>query len=162
MKYRVCHKTTYRYAEPASLSQNELYLLPRETGTQKVIESGLSIVPPPQYLHRRTDYFGNNVHIFMVQHPHRELAVTATSLVETTCPATPAPEQTPSWESVVQQLAAHADPATAGALSVRFCQPLDRADGWHQGLRPYLLSTRPAASGGRPGSDGAHFYRVHL
>jgi transglutaminase-like putative cysteine protease len=149
MKYRVCHKTTYRYAEPASLSQNELYLLPRETGTQKVIESGLSILPQPQYLHRRTDYFGNNVHIFMVQHPHRELAVTATSLVETTCPATPAPEQTPSWESVVQQLAAHADPATLEPCQFVFASPLIELT---DGTRAYAHTSFPP---GRPLLAGA-------
>jgi transglutaminase-like putative cysteine protease len=36
MKYRILHKTDYRYSEPASLSQNELFLLPRQTATQRV------------------------------------------------------------------------------------------------------------------------------
>jgi hypothetical protein len=39
MKYRIVHKTAYRYSEPASLSQNELFLHPRETGTQRVIKA---------------------------------------------------------------------------------------------------------------------------
>ena len=86
MKYRIIHKTAYRYSEPASLSQNELFLHPRETGTQRVVQSRLAIVPEPQYLHRRTDYFGNIVHVFMVQQPHNELAMTATSIVETALP----------------------------------------------------------------------------
>jgi transglutaminase-like putative cysteine protease len=38
MRYRIVHKTAYRYSEPASLSQNELILHPRETGTQQVIQ----------------------------------------------------------------------------------------------------------------------------
>ncbi len=104
MRYRVTHKTTYRYSEPASLSQNEVFLHPREIATQRVIESRLAIDPKPQYQHRRTDYFGNIAQVFMVQHPHNELTMTATSIVETALPVTPL--STPPWESVVQRLAA--------------------------------------------------------
>ena len=31
MKYRITHTTAYHYSEPASLSQNELFLTPRTT-----------------------------------------------------------------------------------------------------------------------------------
>jgi hypothetical protein len=84
----------YRYSEPASLSQNELFLHPRETGTQRVIQSRLTIIPEPQYLHRRTDYFGNIAHVFMVQQPHDELAMRTVSMVETCLPVLPAPADT--------------------------------------------------------------------
>jgi hypothetical protein len=92
MKYRVIHKTAYRYSEPASLSQNELVLHPRETVSQQVVQSRLTIEPEPQYLHQRTDYFGNTAHVFMVQQPHKELVMTATSMVETTRPVLPVPD----------------------------------------------------------------------
>ena len=91
MIYRIVHKTAYHYSEPASLSQNELFLHPRQTDTQRVVQSRLAIEPAPEYHHQRTDYFGNTVHVFMVQQPHQELAMTATSIVETTLPVTPAP-----------------------------------------------------------------------
>ena len=73
MKHRIVHKTVYRYSEPASLSLNELYLHPRQTATQQVIESRMAILPPPQYQHRRIDYFGNIVQVFMVEQPHEAL-----------------------------------------------------------------------------------------
>ena len=41
-----------------------------------------------------------------VQHPHRELTITATNTVETAPPVVPAPDQTPPWETVARQLAA--------------------------------------------------------
>ena len=91
MKYRIVHETTYQYSEPASLSQNELFLHPRETTTQRLIESELVIVPQPQYLHRRSDYFGNIAHVFMVQQPHNHLAISATCLVTVERPTTPVP-----------------------------------------------------------------------
>ena len=124
MKYRISHQTAYHYAEPASLSQNELFLFPRETATQKVLESRLVIVPQPQYLHHRTDYFGNTVHIFMVQHPHRELTVTATILVETAIPATPVPDHTLPWESAAQRLAAQTEPDLLAPYQFIFASPL--------------------------------------
>ncbi|MCG6907606.1 MAG: transglutaminase family protein [Desulfobacteraceae bacterium] len=124
MKYRITHKTAYRYSEPASLSQNELFLHPRETGTQRVVQSRLTIVPEPQYLHRRTDYFGNIVYVFMVQQPHNELSMTAASIVETRQAMVPAPADTPPWESVAQRLAAPADPAELAACQFVFGSPL--------------------------------------
>ena len=47
MKYRVVHKTAYRYSEPASLSQNELFLNRRETLARRVIDCRLTISPEP-------------------------------------------------------------------------------------------------------------------
>jgi transglutaminase-like putative cysteine protease len=149
MKYRVSHQTAYHYAEPASLSQNELFLHPRETGTQQVLDSRLSIVPEPQYLHRRTDYFGNTVHIFMVQQPHRELAVTTTSLVETHCPATPAPDHTLPWEAAVQRLTQHAEPALLAPYQFVFASPLIALS---PDIRAYA---RPSFPPGKPLLAGA-------
>ena len=124
MKYRITHNTAYRYSEPASLSQNELFLHPRDTGTQQVVQSRLTIVPEPQYLHQRTDYFGNIAHVFMVQQPHEELAMSIVSIVETSLPAAPASAGTPPWETVARQLAAPEGPAELAANQFVFISPL--------------------------------------
>lgn len=124
MKYRIIHKTAYRYSEPASLSQNELFLHPRETATQRVIQSRLTIVPEPQYLDQRTDYFGNIAHVFMVQQPHEELAMSTVSRVETSLPVTPEAAGTPPWETVARRLAAHESPAELEANQFVFVSPL--------------------------------------
>jgi transglutaminase-like putative cysteine protease len=149
MKYLISHKTTYRYSEPASLSQNELFLHPRETDTQRVVQSRLTIVPEPQYLHRRTDYFGNIVYVFMVQQPHNELSMTAASIVETRQAMVPAPADTPPWESVAQRLAAPADPAELAACQFVFASPLAAA-------APGVLAYgQPSFPPGRPVLAGA-------
>lgn len=124
MKYRIVHTTGYNYSAPASLSQNELFLHPRVTSTQEVIQCQLSIVPQPQYLHCRTDYFGNTAHMFMVQHPHNELSMSATSIVRTSQPITPAPETTLPWETTVQRLVAHKQPIELDAYQYAFASPL--------------------------------------
>ena len=124
MKYRIVHKTAYRYSEPASLSQNELILQPRDTTFQRVGERLLSIQPEPQYSSSRSDYFGNQVQVFMVQHPHTELAMTATSLVETLPPADLQPQLTPPWENVVRQLGIHNRPEALDAFQFVFASPM--------------------------------------
>lgn len=124
MRYRILHKTGYNYSAPASLSQNELFLHPRKTPTQEVMECQLSIVPKPQYLQRRTDYFGNTVHVFMVQHPHDELAMSATSIVETSRPSTPSPDETLPWEEVVSRLVNQVQSIELEAYQFVFASPL--------------------------------------
>lgn len=124
MIYRVTHRTGYKYSLPASLSQNELFLFPRNTPSQEVLESQLVITPKPQYLHTRTDYFGNTAHVFMVQHPHNELAIWVSSLVKTTKPVTPSPDTTMSWEKVVERLASHPAPEDLEAQQFVFESPL--------------------------------------
>lgn len=86
MRYRISHSTEYAYSDTASLSQNELFLYPRETAGQHVLESGVTIQPEPQYLQKWEDYFGNIVQVFMVQHPHKVLKMEAVSVVETFSP----------------------------------------------------------------------------
>ena len=124
MIYRIIHNTGYKYSVPASLSQNELFLSPRSTPSQEVLETQLHIEPKPQYLHQRTDYFGNIAHVFMVQHPHNELSVTATSLVKTLKPVVPEPEATSPWENVAQRLIEHKTPVDLLARQFTFASPL--------------------------------------
>lgn len=124
MIYKITHKTGYNYSEPASLSQNELFLHPRTTPAQKIVYSNLSISPEPQYRHHRIDYFGNSVAVFMVQHPHNTLAVSASSTVETTNPITPDPSATMPWEEVASRLAKQRYTADFDARQFIFESPL--------------------------------------
>jgi transglutaminase-like putative cysteine protease len=124
MRYRIVHKTAYSYSEPASLSQNELVLHPRETGHQKVLNHHLAIVPEPQCQRSRTDYFGNLTQMFMVQQPHDNLTITTTSTVETATPSAVAPATTLAWEAVVQRLSAHTLPEELEAFQFVFASPL--------------------------------------
>ncbi|SHO50382.1 transglutaminase family protein [Desulfopila aestuarii] len=124
MKYRVTHTTTYSYSEPASLSQNELYLLPKETPWQKVSDSAVTVTPEPAYHNFYNDYFGNCVRAFMIQHPHSHLVVTAVSTVLTMPPQAPPSETTPPWETVARQLFDHHTPADLEACQFRFVSPL--------------------------------------
>ena len=124
MKYAITHITGYKYSEPASLSQNELFLYPRATSHQFVLQSSLTILPEPQYQHRRLDFFGNSVDVFMVQHPHDELVVKANSVVQTSVQAIPEKSATASWEEVAKRLALHSHQADFDAFPFLFASPL--------------------------------------
>lgn len=105
MIYTVTHTTTYTYSKPAALSQNELTLFPRPTPAQDCGESRLAIYPRPSFLDLRTDYYGNQVHNFMVQHPHDKLEITATSQVTTRSQPQSNLFPGPAWETVRDALA---------------------------------------------------------
>lgn len=124
MKYRVEHTTTYRYSEPASLSQNELFLYPRETVSQRVLDTSLSIDPEPQYLQKRVDYFGNTACVFMVQHPHTRLVVSSVSQVETLTVSPVAAGSTLSWEETAARLVRHGNPLELVAYQYIFASPM--------------------------------------
>jgi transglutaminase-like putative cysteine protease len=124
MKYQITHTTTYQYSQPASLSQNELFLSPRSTSRQQALQSQLQFDPEPQYLHRRIDYFGNIAHVFMVQQPHSKLSLTASSVVRTARASQLQPETTPSWEEAGRRLRAHAMAEELEAYQYVFASPL--------------------------------------
>ena len=124
MKYRIMHTTGYRYSEPASLSQNELFITPRPTARLQVFSSRLTIDPEPQYFQKYYDFYGNTVQVFMVQHPHDALTITATSTVATCLAETPAPEMTTPWEQVAERLRQRANEEDLEASQFLFASPL--------------------------------------
>ncbi|MGD9947162.1 MAG: transglutaminase N-terminal domain-containing protein [Desulfobulbus sp.] len=124
MKYRITHTTAYNYSEPASLSQNELFLTPCSTNRQQVLQTQLNCVPQPQYLHRRLDYFGNVAHVFMIEQPHSELSLTATSIVRTGRSLLIEPGATLPWEEVVLRLHQHPFSEDLDAYQFTFASPM--------------------------------------
>jgi transglutaminase-like putative cysteine protease len=82
VRLAVEHRTTYRYAAPASLCYNLAHLTPRRTDRQQVLESSLEIDPDPDDRRAHVDEYGNSVEFFAIQRPHDTLTVLASSVVE--------------------------------------------------------------------------------
>ena len=87
-RVRVVHSTGYRYDTPVHQSYNEVRLTPRADSRQNVIVSRVETTPATR-LYRYTDYGGTAVTAFDLHAPHKELAVVATSVVETADPQQP-------------------------------------------------------------------------
>lgn len=98
MKYRVWHRTSYRYDDVVTDSLGIVHLTPRALPHQQVASTDLRIDPMPADLNQETDYFGNTATYFQVTAPHTELVVTATSEVDVQEPAYPASALQGPWE----------------------------------------------------------------
>jgi transglutaminase-like putative cysteine protease len=79
VKYKIHHKTIYRYTEPVRRSVHELRLAPRSGPLQSVQYWTLSA---PGNLSEARDGFGNIVHNFTMAGPARTIAIVATGEVE--------------------------------------------------------------------------------
>ena len=98
MAYRVIHRTSYAYESVVSASYGTVYLLPRETTSQRVVSAHVDVVPAPDTLSEWTDFFGNRVANFSVLTGHTELTVTTTSVVEVAQRLLPVFGTGPTWE----------------------------------------------------------------
>ncbi len=79
MKYKIHHKTVYRYAEPVRRSVHELRLAPRSGPLRSV--QGWTLTAPGNLSEAR-DGFGNIVHNFTLSGPAWAISITATGEVE--------------------------------------------------------------------------------
>jgi len=116
-RYRVVHRTSYRYEDVATHSYDEAHLQPRQTEQQQVLSSTLSVVPAPVMQASYEDSYGNVVWTFVVEGEFRYLEVTAVSEVEVL--ARPTPRRTPPWETAVRLLEVGRDGGTHEARRCR-------------------------------------------
>lgn len=100
MIYRVRHLTTYLYEKPVTFARCVLRLTPHEGDGQGVITSDLIISPAPARLENHTGQFGERVVSALIETPHNELKIQASSRVEVMRPAPVFPLGGEPWEAV--------------------------------------------------------------
>jgi transglutaminase-like putative cysteine protease len=81
MKYRVTHRTHYRYQAPVTESFNEARLQPVSNERQHCHSFVLRVFPATRVSHH-LDSYSNHVHFFEVPEAHDELLVEGLSIVE--------------------------------------------------------------------------------
>ena len=123
LQYSVRHTTTYSYADPVSICQNQIHLTPRVTFNQTCSDFRLEVAPEPVIRRRWVDTFGNDVWYISIEEPHRQLSVTGRSVVGVTPREIPAPQMTPAWERVRDTLAEAAISELRLASMFRFESP---------------------------------------
>lgn len=82
MRFRISHRTHYRYAGTASESFMEARLTPTDDENQRRCSRRL-VTMPPCNIHTYADYFGNIVETFSIVKRHEELLLDSVSEVET-------------------------------------------------------------------------------
>lgn len=143
-RYKINHATTYEYTEPVSLCQNVAHLTLRPANRQTIERKFVSIVPEPAFIEERVDYFGNPVHYFTIQEPHRELKVEVEHTVRVSAETDLENRITPSWESVRDRMHHDLSPEWIDANQFAF-------DSRHVTVEPrYREYAEPSFTTGRP------------
>ncbi len=145
MNYRIRHETRYDYAEPTSVSYNEVRLSPLNLPSQTLIHKRLTVTPRPSEVSERIDYFGNPTWFVAIDQPHNSMTVQVESHVRIDRPTdVMAIYPSLSWEDARDQLLTPGDPETTAALDFILDAPLIEADADLEGY------ARPSFSPGRP------------
>ncbi len=117
IRYQVTHRTLYKYSDDVTSSYGRGYLTPRDTDWQHCESNELIVEPDPSDSSTGRDVYGNLSSYFHVTMPHRELSVTARSIVDVSIPPLPAAGWQQAWELARP---AFGDATAAGALAAEF------------------------------------------
>jgi transglutaminase-like putative cysteine protease len=148
-RYRVTHRTAYRYGEPAVAGQTVARVEPRTLPYQQVRRSTLDVEPEPSYWSHHDDGFGNHVTHLAFDEPHDRLGVTATSEVDVASRGFPERGWAARWEDAVQALGGD---TSADGLLARACRLDSPLVTRHPDLRAFAAA---AFSPGRPLGEAA-------
>ncbi len=143
------HQTRYEYDDLVTNSHHEIHLTPRDGPTQTCIAHSIAVLPEPEVVRERIDYFHNRVCFFGIHESHRTLEIVAESEVRVLeRPSSLVLDRT-SWEDVRDRLARSRRPEAIEAYSFVFDSPYVRAE-------PALKAlAEPSFSSGRPLLDAA-------
>ncbi|MGS0687843.1 transglutaminase family protein [Nakamurella sp. GG22] len=86
-RYRIEHRTVYRYSDEVGTSFGRGYLHPRDLPGQRCLQHQLSVEPRPSDMAHSVDGYGNANSYFHVTDAHTELVVTGRSDVEVSPPS---------------------------------------------------------------------------
>lgn len=126
MEYFVRHRTTYRYLQDVSYSCHLTHLRPRETASQQVFASTVTLTPSPSSRAQRRDYFGNDCEWFSLDQPHTLLEVLAESRVRVNPNPSRDARLSETWETVRGRLEEASDDEARDAVQFIFDSPLTR------------------------------------
>jgi len=102
-RYRIVHETSYLYTGRIDLCHSLCCLCPRDTAFQSQISHVINVEPKPEVTGEHTDFFGNHLNVFSVQHSHEKLLARSISEVRVSTRVRP-------WKGTF------IDPAWEGAL----------------------------------------------
>lgn len=124
MKLQLTHETRYDYTPAVETAQHMACLRPLQTGTQRLLSHRLIVDPVPVQVSESLDVFGNTRAFFSLQTTHRQLTITAESLVHTRkADPVSGPTAQMSWEACRDQFRYQAGQAYDRACEFVFGSP---------------------------------------
>ncbi|MEM9369196.1 MAG: transglutaminase family protein, partial [Planctomycetota bacterium] len=137
-RYRISHRTEYRYTAAVAVCQNQLRMQPTVTPTVLVNSSEIKIAPEPDSMTSHVDYFGNHVFTFSIEALHESLTVDVQSDV-TVRPTRGAPtDRGLTWRDLVNKLKQPVQNHLLFAAEYCFASPKIR---WNDAIRQYALTS---------------------
>ena len=126
MLLEIIHETQYSYEPNVEIAQHITHLKPPTSATQEVINTVISINPPPARQTEHTDSYGNICTYFSLQNRHSELLISAKSLIQTIAKLpTHAPTTASApWEDVREYFRYHSKMQWDPASEFLFASPL--------------------------------------
>jgi len=147
LKYRLTHRTTYRYDQPVTFAQCVLRLTPASSARQTVTNDQVEISPSPARIETEAGPFGEPTLRARIDAPHTRLVITATSRIDVHT-YWPTPDGM-SWEAVRAEAMASRDLSATGPSA--FLYPTAAAP-----LVPEITDyARASFRAGRPLLEGA-------
>ncbi|MDT5011911.1 MAG: hypothetical protein QOH57_3528 [Mycobacterium sp.] len=154
-RYRIVHRTEYRYSDDVTSSYGRGFLTPRDTALQRLLSHQLLVDPEPADRSTSLDAYGNISTYFHVTTPHQELSVTSASVVE----LDPVPPQRYTTGPAIKSWEASMPSGRSGALASEFILDLQPPE-ITGAVRDYAA---PSFAPGRPLVDVLKdlSYRIH-
>jgi transglutaminase-like putative cysteine protease len=141
-RYRIIHRTEYKYSDVVTSSYGRGFLTPRDSALQRCLHHELRIDPEPADRSTGRDGYGNITTYFHVTTAHRALSVTSASVVE----VDPVPPQQYSAGQAVAPWEAARPTGLAGALATEFgldLRPPEITDSVRDYAAPSFAPGRP-------------------
>jgi transglutaminase-like putative cysteine protease len=141
MIYDVRQITSYSYASTAGYAHHVLRLMPIDRRRQRVHAVALDIDPPPVDRREGRDFFGNRLTWIELGAPHDALTIKVSARVTVENAAVPAPDRTPAWEAVRDDVFSSSDLGPMSPVHFLFPSRQVRLD---PEIRDYVGESFPA------------------
>ncbi|MFK8113664.1 MAG: transglutaminase domain-containing protein [Rubripirellula sp.] len=126
-RYRISHRTHYKYSAAVAICQNQLRMMPRRFNSRMASldchQVEIIIEPQPTVSKEYLDYFGNRVLSFAIESLHRELTVSVLSEVTVHQRGSVSALDSLPWQTVVQTLADGGDTSWLSAQEYLYDSP---------------------------------------
>ena len=162
------HETRYRYSPAVENAQHVVHLQPSSSPEQTVLSHQLHIDPPPDQRREAPDVYGNQRTFFSLQRSHRELHVSAHSVVNTHPATQPVAANNnhnnimqagAPWEETRDRYRYRAGSAHDAAWQFVFASPLIALAPHSAEFAEFAL---PSFTPGRPIADAAHHLMTRI
>lgn len=141
-RFRVTHRTEYRYSDIVTSSYGRGFLTPRDLLRQRCVAHRLDIDPAPSDSSTSVDAYGNISSYFHLTEPHRALTITSDSIVD----VYPAPPERYTSGPAREPWEAARPGGLKGALAVDFTldlNPPEITDDVREYAAPSFVPERP-------------------